>query len=662
MNLRTLLCAAATVVLGSSYGANVVTSNDFAKVQFGDIPANKQIATNVEDVVIKVADAIDKKADRFIAGDNLAVVEYFYKLTPSSTDSSGNPSTYLPFGFVYSNTTNVEEAVKLYNDELHAIAGRPSEEAADVGDLQWFALSRDSGTLEFQYRYQGQTVYCPVQSIEQVEGRILNAEFPEKDSYGYSHPNDWKIHWEAMEDAATAEIISTKTVTNVIGQVYKADITEVVKSGRAALTLDYLDEVNLPDFGSVTWSVLSGSGTIAGNIVTATEPGVVRVAATADNGTHREADVALYQWKTSSSEGDYQADAWPARKRVNDYHLGLLQAYRADATTNRVYTTPGGYTQVGFNGDQYDGKFAKHYFPYAHVTCNNSGYVGQWWSNTPISKHVLLTAHHYHPSAGNVIYLDWPGLLGPRVTLKVTRYQHVGTWARNNGFEGTDAVSDDMGLIVVSTADYDGGVNAGVPDQYISYVATADYLNATYGIQYGSNVIATNESNNSVYINNGLLGVSLNQVNTLSLRGLYGPDWRSFTTTYNTYSGRVRSDINAYTSMTPWHNVVGGDSGNPTFLYDPALTTGVTYDFGEGAGPEPVLRPIALYAYHTAMGGPCVPTKIKVIDAFVKSIGETLPYVLGDPTTQSSDIEVIREKAIESTKAAGFGPNAPSAE
>ncbi len=150
MNLRTLLCAAATVVLGSSYGANVVTTNDFAKVPFGDIPANKQIATNVEDVVIKVADAIDKKADRFIAGDNLAVVEYFYKLTPSSTDSSGNPSTYLPFGFVYSNTTNVEEAVKLYNDELHAIAGRPSEEGADVGDLQWFALSRDNGTLEFQ--------------------------------------------------------------------------------------------------------------------------------------------------------------------------------------------------------------------------------------------------------------------------------------------------------------------------------------------------------------------------------------------------------------------------------------------------------------------------------------------------------------------------------
>lgn len=75
-----------------------------------------------------------------------------------------------------------------------------------------------------------------------------------------------------------------------------------------------------------------------------------------------------------------------------------------------------------------------------------------------------------------------------------------------------------------------------------------------------------------------------------------------------------------------------------------------------------MLRPIALYAYHTAMGGPCVPTKIKVIDAFVKSIGETLPYVLGDPTTQSSDIEVIREKAIEATKAAGFGPNAPSAE
>ena len=62
MNLRTLLCAAATVVLGSTYGANAVTTNDFAKVPFGDIPANKQIATNVEDVVIKVADAIDKKA------------------------------------------------------------------------------------------------------------------------------------------------------------------------------------------------------------------------------------------------------------------------------------------------------------------------------------------------------------------------------------------------------------------------------------------------------------------------------------------------------------------------------------------------------------------------------------------------------------------------
>ena len=137
MNLRTLLCAATTVVMGASYGLTDVTSNDFKRVEFGDIPANKQIATNVEDVVIKVAKDIDNKADRFIAGNNLSVIEYFFKLTPAATDTSGTASQF-PYQFVYANTTIVSETVKLYSEELTSLPSRSTDEDTEVADLTWF--------------------------------------------------------------------------------------------------------------------------------------------------------------------------------------------------------------------------------------------------------------------------------------------------------------------------------------------------------------------------------------------------------------------------------------------------------------------------------------------------------------------------------------------
>lgn len=668
MNLRTLLCAATTVVMGASYGLTDVTSNDFKRVEFGDIPANKQIATNVEDVVIKVAKDIDNKADRFIAGNNLSVIEYFFKLTPAATDTSGTASQF-PYQFVYANTTNVSETVKLYSEELTSLPSRSTDEDTEVADLTWFGLTLNNDQLCFTYRFQGADRYLPVMIIEQVTGRVLNAEFSGEDSYGYSHPYDWRLTWEALDDMDTAEIVGTVSKTNVVGQVITANYIDALKSSKAALSCQYLDEVNLPDFGKVNYEVISGDATIENNIITAGSEGTVQVRATADNKTSRDTTIGLYQYRSYSQVASYNQDACPGRKRVNDWHYNLLNTYRQNPTTNRTYTTRGGYTQVGYDGDKFDGVYGKHFFPYCHVTCNSSGYVGEWWSNTPISKHVLLTAHHFHPGVGAILYLDHLEQFGSKVKLKVVRYQHLGSWAKSNGYTGADSVSDDMGFIVVSTADYDNGQNLGVPDQYISYVATADYIAGTYGYNYAyQSDVYTNAANRAVSgIGQGLCAVSLCQVNTVKLATVAGPFWYTPINPYgpgtsdysDTPVGNMyfREDISLLARRCGWHQIVGGDSGNPSFIFDPALTTGRTFDFGNGA--EPLLRPIVLACFHKANGyGPSVAVRSKVVKAFVESVGDTLDYVLGDPTTQTAETDALTERAIELTKALKLGPNA----
>ena len=88
-----------------------------------------------------------------------------------------------------------------------------------------------------------------------------------------------------------------------------------------------------------------------------------------------------------------------------------------------------------------------------------------------------------------------------------------------------------------------------------------------------------------------------------------------------------------------------GDSGKPVFLYDPALTTGQTYDFNDGNGPVPLLRPILLACHTTVGGGTSVSRMIKVIKAYVESEGDTLQYVLGDPDKQTTSYQEVKLNA-----------------
>ena len=662
MCIRKLLCAAATAAV-AFYGNATESSIDFKRVPYGNIPAAQPIVTNVEEVVGNVLDKVDEKADRFILGQNLESIDIFYKLTPSDKDTEGLDSN-LPYEFIYTSSTNVVAGYKLYDKNLMKIP-EFSETTMDA-DLAAFALDyTQSGALCIRYIDHGGTTTYVTVTAEETSGRVISATIEGQTTYGYSHPNDWKVYWTALEDYDTATVTETHTQTNVVGQVMSTVTYDTIKNGKAQLEVQYMDEVNAPNFGTVTYTVQDGDATIADNILTATAEGVVTVRATADNGTYRECPVSMYTIRSGTSSTSYDRDAWTNRKRVNDWHLAMLQNYRSNPTTNRVYYTwnePTSSKHIGYNGDQFTGQYGKHFFPYCHMTVNSGGANGFWWAHGIISKHVLLAANHYgdwnHSRAkGQTAYVNYQGRFGmSRVPVKYVQYYNLNTWAKDNGFEGSDAACGDLGVYVITTAPFDDGANNGIPDAFLPNLATLDWMNENYGYNYS----ITNW--NASGISYGVCGITLNQANTVSLRSFGGPTWSSWPNPYN--EGTIitsatepignmyfREDIALLARRCGWHNGILGDSGQPVFLYDPAYTVaGMTHDFGNG--PEPLVRPILLSCHTTAGGGTAVGAHLNVIKAFCESIGDTLDHVLGDIDTQSSDSDVIKQRAAELTRQA----------
>ena len=115
---------------------------------------------------------------------------------------------------------------------------------------------------------------------------------------------------------------------------------------------------------------------------------------------------------------------------------------------------------------------------------------------------------------------------------------------------------------------------------------------------------------------------------------------------YGPYScTTVRNDIWQYARKGGWHSLVVGDSGHPTFIYDPAIT-------GAYNG-QTFIRPILLTAATTVSSGSTVPQMTKVIRAFCAwvaeqkgiSLAEEMPYTLGDVDNQSTDVNVINQNA-----------------
>ena len=663
MCIRTLLGAAivaATAVCGNAAESTL----DFKRVPYGNIPAAQPMVTNVDEVVAAMEKKVDNKADNFILGKNLSASTEYYKLTPSATDSEGGSNRYPYLPFVYSSTTNNPLNAVLYDSKLNRIPGISSTEDG-VGS--YMTVDADTGAIRLEFKVNGNQISCPVDTIETVVGKVIDAEIEDPTTYGYSNPHDWKVRWQALDDYDEATAVSEEQSTNRVGQVYTTTKSETLTNGKAELYISYLDEVNAPDFGNITYEVVSGDATIDNNVLTANASGVVKVKATTDIGTVRNVDVSLYQNKREATYSRYTTDLLASRKRVNDYHYNMLLNYRSNPTTNRVYSTwnePQYVRHIGYNGDQFRGQYGKHFFPYQHMTSQSGG--SGWWSHHGvISKHVLLAANHYgdwnHSRARNMkTYLNWDGKFSGQCPIRLIKYVNLNTWATENGFEGTDTAMGDLGVYVISTAEFDGGANNGIPDECLPYLATADYLNSTYGIH--SAIMSTNSSGIATYEieKSSLCCISFNQSATIGLRRTSGPTWSDY---YNPYSEGTmdfsddpvtsdyfREDIAKLARRCGWHNVVMGDSGQPIFIYDPALTTGLTHDFGEGAGAEPLLRPILISCYTTPGSGPSVARCLKVLKAFCASVGDELPYVLGDPDTQSTDNDVIRDNAIEATK------------
>ena len=648
----------------------VVEDGDFNTTPIGSIPLRQPIVTNVEEVIKKVDQEIGDKADKFLPGANLSFQSELYKLTPGDVDSGGGTGRFPYLPYVYSTSTNNMNSATLYDFNLQKLSVMSSTD-----DLIGANLGIDEfGTLMLLFRVDGAEVSVHVESVETVLNSVLSATTEDQITYGYSHPHDWNVYWEALDDMDTThtELISETWSTNVVGQVIKTLSFGTFKNGSAELSIRYFDEVNLPNFGTVEFTKISGPGTISGNILHTEENGVVVVRATTELGTYRDCPISMFTWASYKSENYFMEDLLPARKRIHDYHYALLEKYRSNPTTNRNYTTwseEGGNKHIGWNGDMYNGNYGKHLFPYQHRTVNNGGGSGWWSTHGIISKHVLLAVNHYgdwnHSRAKNMTtYVNYDNKFSGKTPVKCIKYVNLNTWAQEHGFSGTDAAMGDLGAYIISTADYDGGANLGIPDECLPYLATADYLNATYGMVY--------EGTNSVFQSAGLACVTLNQASMVGLGSTQGPGWSGvgrnghegiddpeiIPVERTPYLARFRRDIAMMIARCGFHRVVIGDSGQPSFIYDPALTTGLTYDFGEGDGPEPLLRPILLTAYTSTGGGTSVAMHLNVIKAFCESVGDTLDYVLGDIDTQSTDSTVVKDNAIEFTKALKMGPNA----
>ena len=233
------------------------------------------------------------------------------------------------------------------------------------------------------------------------------------------------------------------------------------------------------------------------------------------NGDTRSVEIPMYQWKSSKTTTQYATDStatsWAVnRKRVNDWMLDLLQTYRAHPTTNYHYTTwgsPSANHHYSNPGDKFTGEFGSKFHPYAHHGVSSSGENGFWWAHAPISKHVLLAAAHYGDYNFNRFingteYFNWDGAFTGKVAVRVRKWYTLSKWAAEHGFEGSDAQCGDLAFWVIDPADE-------IPDECLPYIATADWINANYGVDV-----------NNYPGNFDIPTVMLNQAAMVSVRGM----------------------------------------------------------------------------------------------------------------------------------------------
>ena len=611
-----------------------------AMSNFGSIPGNKQVATNFTEIIDDLVYNIVRKQDRFLIGANLDTSDVYYKLTLASTSMEDGVAPALEYLYA----SQLSEGAAIYGPNMKKLTDFD-------GTKGWRYIVDDEGTPCVESINSNGHVDYWTFTTAPVTGAVIKAVFTPPSSYDFSHPHDWRIVWRALDDPDTSVVDTEIPTTNHAGQITSEFVVGVIKNNKAELGVQYFDEVNLPDFTFQGFEVVDGPGTVAGNTLTATESGVVTVRGTADNGQSRDCPVSMYQWKTSTSYSNYSGDTLTERDRINDYHLAKLQAFRANPTTNRYYTTwndPVATKHWGNPADTFTGAYGRQFFPYQHTTANSGGDASWWWSHGIISKHVVLAAAHYGWNHNRILngyaYVNWDNKFSGKLQVKYKKYTNLSEWAANHGFEGSDAQCGDLGVFLIETI---GNDNAGIPDECLPYLATADYLNSTYK-RAGS-------------ITDYIPVITLNQANMVGLRCGFGTDWSSWgnvacETTKIYEDGtirddRFRSDVYDYVRRGGWHGPVMGDSGKPVFLYDPALTTGQTYDFNDGNGPVPLLRPILLACHTTVAGGTSVSRMLKVIKAYVESEGDTLQYVLGNPDQQTTSYQEVK---INADKSAGI--------
>lgn len=605
-----------------------------AMSNFGSIPGNRQVVTNFTEVIDDLVYNIVRKQDRFLVGANLDTSDVYYKLTLASTSTEDGVAPSLEYLYA----SQLSEGAAIYGPNMKRLTDFDGEKG-------WRYIVNDDGVPVVEsINSQGNVDYWEF-TTSPVTGAVIKAVFTPPSSYDFSHPHDWRIVWRALEDPDTSIVDTVASSTNHAGQIKNTYTVGVVKNNKAELGIQYFDEVNLPDFTFNGFEVVDGPGIISGNTLTATESGVVTVRGVADNGQSRDCAVSMYQWRSSSSYSNYAADTLTERDRINDYHLAKLQAFRSDPTTNRYYTTwndPAAVKHYGNPGDTFTGVYGRQFFPYQHTTANSGGDASWWWSHGIISKHVVLAAAHYGWNHNRILngyaYVNWDGKFSGKLQVKYKKYTNLSEWAANHGFEGSDAQCGDLGVFLIETI---GNDNAGIPDECLPYLATADYLNSTYK-RAGS-------------ITDYIPVITLNQANMVGLRCGFSANWSSWGNVAcegnkiyedgEIRDDRYRSDLYDYVRRGGWHAPVMGDSGKPVFLYDPALTTGQTYDFNDGNGPVPLLRPILLACHTTVSGGTSVPQMLKVIKAYVESEGDTLQYVLGNPDQQTTSYQEVKINA-----------------
>lgn len=632
-----LLCGAHTIFADQSVDGTLELERPItppAMSNFGSIPGNKQVATNFTEIIDDLTYNLVRKQDRFLLGSNLSTSEVYYKLTLSRTSTEDNLAPSLEYLYA----SQLSENAAIYGPNMKRLVDFD-------GNKRWRYVVDEEGLAKVEsVNSNGNLDYWTFTS-EPVTGLVVSVSIPAQTSFGFSHPKDWRIVWRALDDIDQDVTATDITVTNHCGQVIVTNTVGSIKNNKAELSIEYLDEVNIPNFTFTGFEVVDGPGTIEGNILTASDSGVVTVRGNASNGQSRECPVSMYQWRSTTSYFNHREDTLSARDRINDYHLAKLQAFRQNPTTNRYYTTwnsPESTKHYGNPADTFIGEYGRQFFPYQHTTANSGGDASWWWSHGIISKHVVLAAAHYDWNHNRVLngyaYVNWDGKFSGKLQVKYVKYTNLSEWAKANGFEGTDAKCGDLGVFLIETI---GNDNAGIPDECLPYLATADYLNTTYK-RAGS-------------LTDYLPVVSLNQANMIGLRCGSGTEWSGWGNVACEGSkayedgvirdARFRTDIFDYVRLGGWHAPVMGDSGKPVFLYDPALTTGQTHDFGDGNGPVPLLRPILLACHTTVASGTSVPRMLKIIKAYCESVGDTLDYVLGDPDTQTTSSSEVKINA-----------------